>query len=73
MREATTGRPAGASVPRESSPSGCVAPGPDADLDLVLTNKCIGQGQAVKVGENFGLRVTDIRPVEDKISALGGG
>ena len=44
----------------------------DADLDLVLSNKCIGRGQAVKVGENFGLRVTDISPVEDKINALGG-
>lgn len=30
----------------------------DADLDLLVGNKQIGCGQAVKVGENFGIRLT---------------
>lgn len=45
----------------------------DADLDLVVANRVIGTGQAVKVRENFGLRVTSIGEVEDRIKALGGG
>ena len=44
----------------------------DADLDLMINNKCIGQGNAVKVGENFGLRVTTIGSVVDRIQALAG-
>ncbi len=44
----------------------------DDDLELLVNNKRIGQGQAVKVGENFGLRITDINSLQDKIAALGG-
>jgi len=44
----------------------------DDELDLMINNKCIGHGQAVKAGENFGLRVTTICSVRDKIEALGG-
>jgi flagellar motor switch protein FliN/FliY len=44
----------------------------DDDLELLVSNKRIGQGQAVKVGENFGLRITDISSLQDKIAALGG-
>ncbi len=43
----------------------------DSDLDLVINNKCIGQGQAVKVSENFGLRVTHIGSLRARIRALG--
>lgn len=43
----------------------------DAPLDLMINNKCIGIGQAVKVGENFGLRITHIGTLEEKIRALG--
>ncbi len=43
----------------------------DAPLDLMINNKSIGLGQAVKVGENFGLRVTHIGTLEEKILALG--
>jgi flagellar motor switch protein FliN len=43
----------------------------EAELDLMINNKCIGQGQAVKVGENFGLRITAIGSVRDRIVALG--
>lgn len=44
----------------------------DAELTLCVSNRSIGQGHAVKVGENFGLRVTTIETVEDRIEALGG-
>ncbi|GMV97236.1 MAG: hypothetical protein AMXMBFR83_15940 [Phycisphaerae bacterium] len=43
----------------------------DSQLDLMINNKCIGTGSAVKVGENFGLRVTRIGSVADRIRALG--
>jgi flagellar motor switch protein FliN/FliY len=43
----------------------------DAELDLVVGNRHIGKGQAVKIGENFGLRITDIGPLEERIRALG--
>ena len=32
----------------------------DAELDLLVNNRHIGRGEAIKVGEHFGLRVTDI-------------
>jgi flagellar motor switch protein FliN/FliY len=44
----------------------------DALLDLMISNKCVGLGQAVKVGENFGLRITQIGTLREKIEALGG-
>ncbi len=43
----------------------------DADLDLVVGNRRIGIGQAVKVGENFGIRITEIGDLVDRIRALG--
>jgi len=44
----------------------------DSDLGLVAANREIGSGQAVKVGENFGLRVSSIGTVRERINALGG-
>lgn len=44
----------------------------DGELDLMINNKCVGQGMAVKVGENFGLRVSNIGSVQDRIKALAG-
>ena len=44
----------------------------DAELDLIVSNRQIGLGHAVKVGENFGLRVTRIGSIYDTIKALGG-
>jgi flagellar motor switch protein FliN/FliY len=41
------------------------------ELDLLINNKQIGSGNAVKVGENFGLRVTYIGDVRERIEALG--
>lgn len=44
----------------------------EEELDLLVNNKQIGTGAAVKVGENFGLRVTYIGDVRLRIQALGG-
>lgn len=40
-------------------------------LELLINNKPIGMGDAVKVGENFGLRVTQIGDVKEIVRALG--
>jgi flagellar motor switch protein FliN/FliY len=42
-------------------------------LELLVNNKPIGVGETVKVGENFGLRITQIGDVKQIIAALGGG
>ena len=42
----------------------------ESPLDLMINNKCIGHGQAVKVAENFGLRLTTIGSIRDRINAL---
>ncbi|HPM22460.1 MAG TPA: FliM/FliN family flagellar motor switch protein [Phycisphaerae bacterium] len=41
-------------------------------LDLLINNRLIGQGQCVKVGENFGLRVTRICDTAQRIRSMGG-
>jgi len=45
----------------------------DADLSLVVGNQTIGSGQAVKVGENFGIRITRLSTMSDRIRAMGDG
>ena len=44
----------------------------DEELELLASDRPIGAGRAVKVGENFGLRITTIGNVRDRIDALGG-
>lgn len=44
----------------------------DSDLILRVANRSIGAGQAVKIGENFGIRIGIIEPVRERIDALGG-
>ena len=44
----------------------------DADLTLRVANQPIGRGQAVKVGENFGVRMTAINDLHERIEALAG-
>jgi flagellar motor switch protein FliN/FliY len=39
-------------------------------LELLVNNKVIGVGEAVKVGENFGLRITQIGDVKQIVAAL---
>lgn len=40
-------------------------------LELLVNNKTIGRGVAVKVGEKFGLRIEEILSVQQKIRSLG--
>lgn len=40
-------------------------------LDLLVNNRLIGHGQCVKVGENFGLRVTKVTSRAQRIRSLG--
>jgi flagellar motor switch protein FliN len=41
-------------------------------LELLINNKAIGLGEAVKVGENFGLRITQIGDVKAVIRSMAG-
>jgi flagellar motor switch protein FliN/FliY len=45
----------------------------DEPLDLMVNNKLVGRGEAVKVGENFGLKVNLIGDADERIRALGPG
>ena len=40
-------------------------------LELLINNKVIGVGETVKVGENFGLRITRIGDLKQVIQSLG--
>jgi len=40
-------------------------------LELLVNNKQIAVGEAVKVGENFGLRITQVGDVRQLIRSLG--
>jgi flagellar motor switch protein FliN/FliY len=42
-----------------------------SDLSLVVGNRTLGRGQAVKIGEHFGLRITEIDSVRHRIEAMG--
>ena len=44
----------------------------DEPLQLLINNKPIGLGETVKVGENFGLRITQVGDVKSIIATLGG-
>jgi len=44
----------------------------DSDLNLMVNNKSVGSGQAVKVGENFGVKITHVDSAHDRIAAMGG-
>jgi flagellar motor switch protein FliN/FliY len=43
----------------------------EEELDLLVNNKQIGRGTAVKVGENFGIRITKIGTPRQRVEALG--
>jgi flagellar motor switch/type III secretory pathway protein FliN len=45
----------------------------DSHLDLMTNNRCIGRGTPVKVGENFGLRVTSITGARGVLRAIRDG
>jgi len=44
----------------------------EEELTLLVNNKPIGSGVAVKVGENFGLQITSIDSPSERVMALGG-
>ncbi len=39
-------------------------------LDLMVNNKAVGQGETVKVGENFGLRITRVGDPKQLLQAI---
>lgn len=43
----------------------------DAELDILVNNHLVGTGTAVKVGENFGIRITHIGDSAARLSAMG--
>jgi flagellar motor switch protein FliN/FliY len=43
----------------------------DEELEILINNKPIGLGAAVKVGENFGVRIIYVGDIKDRIAALG--
>ncbi|MEM1353609.1 MAG: FliM/FliN family flagellar motor switch protein [Planctomycetota bacterium] len=44
----------------------------DEHLEVMINNKPVGTGTAVKVGENFGVRVSHIGSPAERIEALAG-
>jgi len=44
----------------------------DEHLEILINNKPVGTGTAVKVGENFGVRITHIGSPAERIEALAG-
>ncbi len=43
----------------------------EEQLDLLVNDQIIGHGNCVKVGENFGLRINEIRSRADRIRSCG--
>ena len=43
----------------------------EEDLEVRVNNRAIGQGSAVKIGENFGIQVNYIGDPKDRINAMG--
>ena len=43
----------------------------EEDLEVRVNNRPIGQGSAVKVGENFGIKLNYIGNPEERINAMG--
>lgn len=41
-------------------------------LDLLVNNRPVGHGDCVKVGEHFGIRLTDVVDRNSRIRSLGG-
>ena len=41
------------------------------ELELMIRDKIVGYGAAIKIGENFGLRITNTVDVRETIQALG--
>ena len=37
----------------------------------MINNKQVGTGEAIKVGENFGVRITKMKPAPQRVEAMG--
>ena len=44
----------------------------DEELDLLVNNRQIGHGNAVKLGENFGIQITNIGDQRERVAAMSG-
>ncbi len=44
----------------------------DEELEIMVNDRQVGVGRAVKVGENFGIRVSFIGDLKERIEAMGG-
>lgn len=44
----------------------------DDELHLLVNNKMVGTGHAVKIGENFGIRIANLGSARQRIAALAG-
>lgn len=44
----------------------------DEELDVLVNDVRVGRGRAVKVGENFGVRLTRVGARSERVAALGG-
>jgi flagellar motor switch protein FliN/FliY len=45
----------------------------EEDLELQVNNKVVGLGRAVKVGENFGIRLTFVGDLKNRLEAVAAG
>lgn len=43
----------------------------NGELRILVNNKAVGTGTAVKVGENFGVRVSSVGDMTSRVEALG--
>jgi flagellar motor switch protein FliN len=43
----------------------------DEELDVLISNRPIGKGTAVKVGENFGIRISTVGNQRERVEAMG--
>jgi flagellar motor switch protein FliN/FliY len=43
----------------------------DEELDVLVNNRRIGSGLAVKVGENFGIRISRVEGATQRLEAIG--
>lgn len=43
----------------------------EESLEVRINNKEVGTGEAIKVGENFGVRIAQMLPPEQRVQAMG--
>ncbi len=44
----------------------------DEELDVLINNKRVGTGTAVKVSENYGIRINQISTAQERVEAMSG-